>query len=940
MKEYIAIYHPAVILSGIITETGEKGTMDLPYSGISGSYTNAIAGMTVLLGSSYNSREYRLRLREATSSLLDVAENDYTFVSGTYFSIIAQWDLYPVYPFLDYEDEDIIEYKDRDIAYDDQNTNLGIIPIAGSHAACFVNETIHWSASGSVSMIDSSLSYQWTLNGTVSGSSSVQIPGDVAYPAAGNYYTRLQITDENAFTQDTFRYVTVIDKTNLPYSSWGRETMAGSRNSGGWMTNVWLRDYVGDVNANDVVIIFTDDDTIPHGNQSGRSKILLVGYVEEGTIQRDWASGKVIFTIASANSILKKQEGYGISLVYTDAGEAEQWYQMDGLSIKRGLYEYLKWNTTIFNSVDVRLNFTDVLTQYFDTAQASIWDALSSSIESSFYGDIAFDRLNTLYIEYHPARLGENSAGVLYQGEIARADWMGTPEIAEIQFPNISYLEVGGMLFDGGETILRLAGAPGNVPGYFGSAETIGGLSVGSMAELLQAAANIFASKNAQYPNNDIAFSHEHWNWDIAPVQSIGITIAPGETPRALNWDEKECHIAQLDIERSNEHFRSLFSVNCAEMRSGTDAEEIILPPPDIDNIPELPWPVITGTFLQPRLPIPDDPTDPIIIIPKFPPPDPTCMADFEAPPNGPFNTGIVGMFTSMDFRLPKSEFNHGNFWARTASHENRTKYVIHGKFEKLNAITGLYEETTEDTFYTLGLLHDDDIVSIGDRDALNDPRFRTGVFTGDANEWVNNLRLFMNTESSDYDGASAVYKANWGKVVTYGPLQYSVTPENNKKSVRVKTEMITFKPTSQYIIITINPVSGKSFADGYFYAKGFCYMQVLSGTGYYYNLELSANESGGDVYDFEGIYNTDDNQLVYADFDPILFHFDSADDDIKFQWSATGPRIKTLNSPYGKAYMDITFWRAPTYRITIYGIYLYNICVRSGGDIGGRTLW
>ena len=912
MNEFIAIYQPSIVLSAIVDETAEKAQASISFATLTGSYSSVKDGMDIWIGTEYNSRDIaRLRIKSIEDGAVELAEHDLTLVSGTYLTAKSIFGLYPVFPTIKYEDEVIVEYKDKDIAYTDDNTDQGIIPIAGAHSAIFAGESVYFDTSGTISLVGNALTYAWDFGDEV-GTSTSGTPGNYTYADSGYYTVELAVTDSEGKEQKTYRYVSVLTRDDLPYDSFIREDISGMRTAGGWRTRITLRESTSVITDNDVVVVFSDDSTLPSNNQPNRSKTLMVGYVIEGTILHNWQDASVSFEVGSASYILNRQETYGISLVSTVSGSASQWYQMDDLTLKRGFWEYFKWNTTILSSVDVRMDFTDVSTQYFDTEKTFAWDSIRAICEMSFYGYPCFDRLNTMWIQQHPGRVGSDTDSLPSNLAITKSAWIGMPEINQTPIDPVSYLEVGGMIYSGGtETGLRLAAAPGDVPQYFGSPESIPGLSVASFAELLSITANVFGYMNRQYRSVDFTMAQQQWQSDIAPLRNVPITVGAADTNRGITWSAKAFYAENIDIRRQSDTFRSVFDIELSEFAYGTESEEIILPVPTIPSIPDIPITIISGSFWEPSFPIvPDDPIpNPgpyILVLPTDP--QNGCIGDINYPGNGPFNTGIAGTYSTNDAFFPYVGCSPASFFIRTAAHVSKTKYILHAKFEKWNGTA--YAETDDDDFYSVVLYQDGEIIDVGDKQSFDDNQFREGTFTGDGSQWANGVGLLLNYNTIAID--SAVLTINAPGSITSS--SYDIQPFGEKAAVKFKsirdfagTRILSSKlavDSSAFNDVPVNydwtivTDAANRFTVGLSNTAATVY---TTGELYY------GGHSGYPAFDLNltGVHNSTTSNLYFG---CKMFPNNSILSDVLYLWTTAG------------------------YRITVYALNLYNVCMRTSG--------
>ena len=253
--------------------------------------------MTLLVGtSSGNDDVGRIRIRSATSSQFVVAENSISWADNLYLTVLRYWEVWPVYPRIisDPDDsENVIFYKDYDIAYTDQNSKFGSFVCAGPHRAAYIDEStgkarIYWSSEDTDPIKGTLSSYNWAFEGGSPTGSTSANPGYVEYDTPGHYVTRLQVTTSLGVTDTTYRYVSIYHKQGhgsyLPPQKWKLQDISGSRGEGGYTLSIRMYENLDAIKDGSVVVLFGDDyyggvKASLGGDSTGNSGIFLVGYV-------------------------------------------------------------------------------------------------------------------------------------------------------------------------------------------------------------------------------------------------------------------------------------------------------------------------------------------------------------------------------------------------------------------------------------------------------------------------------------------------------------------------------------------------------------------------------------------------------------------------------------------------------------------------------------
>jgi hypothetical protein len=110
------------------------------------------------------------------------------------------------------------------------------------------------------------------------------------------------------------------------------------------------------------------------------------------------------------------------------------------------------------------------------------------------------------------------------------------PQITERYFPEIAYVEYGGIVYDhnSGASTAILAGGPGVAPSYKGDIDHMEGMILTSQTQLNQIVGASYAYQNSRFPEIAVGIVGGYKNIDIAPLETIYITIPEDSTPRYI----------------------------------------------------------------------------------------------------------------------------------------------------------------------------------------------------------------------------------------------------------------------------------------------------------------------------------------------------------------------------------------------------------------------
>lgn len=546
------VFSPRVVMRALVNNpSASKGDRVIPFDTVStGSFASIEPGMTLLVGNTDGGADIgRIRIVSGSASQLVVSENsNIKWQDNKNLTVLRYWDLWPIFPRIISDpsnDENVIFYKDYDIAYSNQNFNLGTFANAGPHRPIFIENgtgTAYYSSTGTLNLLGNSLSYDWAFEGGNPTGSTSAHPGFVYYSGTGDYVTRLIVTDQATGQQDrTYRYVSVRRKIGeggvTPIVRWEMSTLSGSRDEGGYNVEFTVYDPV-DIDENCLIMLKADDDYGNYrgslgGNYPNHNDIFFVGYIDAGSIRFNAVYNYITFTATSVTGMMKKMTGFSVSVESTENPTA--WYQLRDMDARRAIYHYLKWHSTVLSVTDFAFNGTDYKLQYFDVDRTSLFDAVDNLMKSAYLGRLSADRQGKLWAEVDPMAYDNPTGSFVPVMSISNRDWMREPSVEEQVYDASSYIELGGIAYSGSTTgtfAALLSGAPGLAPSYHGSVEKLSGMALGGQTHLNQVSGNLWANRNQRFPRVTMEMSTPVRNLDIAPQEVVDVTIQPNDTIR------------------------------------------------------------------------------------------------------------------------------------------------------------------------------------------------------------------------------------------------------------------------------------------------------------------------------------------------------------------------------------------------------------------------
>jgi hypothetical protein len=629
---YMSIFQPRVVFQAQINGSLARGARTIPFDNItSGAVAAVEVGMTLWVGSTAGAKDIgKIRIKSKAASQFEVSENsNIAWADNLYITAIRYFELWPIFPRIIHnpaDDEDVIFYKDYDLAYTNQNSILGTFPCAGNHQALFAGEQVYYSATGSFNPLGDTLSYEWAFEGGTATGSASETPGFVTYPTPGHYVTRLMVSGSSGSNDTTYRYVSVYNRpgagSSPPISRWEVSSLGGSRDEGGYTASFRIHDTVS-VDENSVVVLFSEDfygstKQSLGGNSPNNEKIFFVGYVLQNSIRKNYQHSYTEFSVGSLTEVMKTALSFSVS-VESKASPA-YWFELLDMDCRRAIYHYLKWHTTALSISDFQFLGTDYKIQFFDADRTSMYDAIDNLMRNTLLGKVVSDRQGKVWMEVDARAYSNPTGSFTSVMEVTKRDWMNEPNIERAFSDRLSYYEAGGIHYSGvstGTFSALLACAPGSAPSFRGSIEMPDGLAIGGQPHLNSLVGNIYANVNSRLPRVAMEMAINTTNLDIAPQETVQMTLLAGDTvanipvnglylPNSIDWR----YSSRNQILSPNIDFVNLVSGPAGETigipesvqdagfdLGGWSVPQLQIPPLPILTIPPSLAAAISGTF-------------------------------------------------------------------------------------------------------------------------------------------------------------------------------------------------------------------------------------------------------------------------------------------------------------------------------------------------------
>lgn len=635
---YLSIYKPQTALACRVNNASiAKGDRVIAYDSVTeGNHELVEKDFIMLVGTTLGGSEKgRIRVRSADASEITVQANSHiNWADNDYITILRYVEIVPIYQRIIQDPANPLNtlwYKDYDIAYTDQNSVLGSFVCMGGHYAGFVDDNVYYTASGTNNFKGDALTYDWWMEGATTTGSSAGTPGYQSYSTAGHYVTRLEVDNASGGTDTSYRFVSLYDRpgegSNPPILQWEMDDLKESRQAAGGRTRIRIFEDIDEdvIRPNALVVIFGEDwwgntRNTWGGEDLNRSTTFFVGYIREGTINWDYRQGVVEFEVVSPTEIMKEVEAFSIDLTSsTDpAGQASSdanfpsgWTLLLDLDVERAIYHLLRWHSTVLQVMDVEFRGTDYELDSFSSDRTSIYDGVQTILNAALVGDAVCNRQGKLWLEISAMATDDAANSFDECMTMEKQFWMSEPSLEVMEINDLSYLEMGGVAYDGpaSDTFnAYLACAPGEEPGPQGSMEEIQGLALADQDQLNTLVGNIYAWRNAKYPRLDYYLSVPFKNINIAPQEIVRVDLDADDTPRRVTFSNKAFMVQEIGWQYDSKNKRLLQNIALHEVTQGFDGDTIVIP-----NVP--PTDGEDGGFDTPPISVPPIPP---ITIPAF----------------------------------------------------------------------------------------------------------------------------------------------------------------------------------------------------------------------------------------------------------------------------------------------------------------------------------
>lgn len=688
-RQFLTIFKPVMVFSGRVNQPDGFTTVDairqIPYDGATGDYTNVLADMTVLVGTTAGGSERGIcRARGATATdLLIGPVSEIAFQDNDYITVIRDFRIWSK-PMLAFGG---VYQADGVTSYSDQHSNFDPAPVLGPIACAL------WLQDGSAELVMDA-GDSWVIGSTISGYSwsaagpaAVVVTGPTTatplleFDTAGQYLVTCTVTAANGKIATGRRWVAVYDAENPPVNNFTLTgDPVGDWERGGWQFEVELYDEAAldDVQDGALVLLWSEDRYDSALTGAGYDSVIAVGWIAGESIR--WARGgsAVEFQVQGPHYFMDKLEAMAANLTDT-AITATTWLQIPSMTVDRAIWHHLHHRSTISSILDIRLTGDTRRLDIDDGSVGSLWGQMQS-LASKILARPACDRYGRLYVEIDVNLLPvADRSGIETVQAIQAGDVEGGISITVAQ-PRVARVETSGYAWSGTLAMPFWSRSPGRVYGRKGQTASRDYILVKDQAQLNELTGLLMGKENNPYPRVDIPLGQLNRLHDIIPQRYVTLSVQASDTPRKIVWINQKLIVRRVE---------GLFAVDleCEAETQPYPAVKVIPPSTPNDNWstpdPGLPEsePLVppNNPYFPPTDTIPGDPGgggD------SNPPPTSECVDNINAPPNGPYSVGLSG--TVYNAGPTRTTYGSLPCYVRSFSHEHPTIVYMAARFQKL----------------------------------------------------------------------------------------------------------------------------------------------------------------------------------------------------------------------------------------------------------------
>lgn len=550
---YMSIHVPAVVFRGTVTGSPARGSNQITVVTVSGDLTDAVAGQTILVGTSSGDDDVtRRRFRSQAAGVITLDENSVLWEDGQHVTILQNWELWPVFPFIMTEDPYTF-FKDKDISYSDQNDASDPVAIIASNnfAGFIYGASRQFSIDGSDSYATAEgatiVSYAWSsTGGTISNPTVASTTITFTTPNSDGDWLFLTVTDSNGKSHTTRRVMFVHAKSgaHVPHANFSlQQSPTGDWNEGGWRSVIvkFIDASVARVPKGALVLLWSEEFYNGERVQIGDGRTNeMCGYIRDETITIDRASNTTTFEITTLHGLMRRHKMFSVSL--EDSTAPDTWYKYKDLTVPRAVHHFWRWHSTLFDITNVFLPMSNTIrvVAVDDFVNGDLYSMVNTfALEHGIFAHVCCNKFGEVHLEVDVQMLSDTLRdGITTVMDITDEDRRDDPPL---QIPrsierSVSYVMLSGTSYDGTTSTPLIAKSPGEVPNTDGPSDiSMERQVLEDQDDANEKVGRVDAVANNVFRRIPVAFAGNYSFADIVPQEWYTTTITADDNNREIS---------------------------------------------------------------------------------------------------------------------------------------------------------------------------------------------------------------------------------------------------------------------------------------------------------------------------------------------------------------------------------------------------------------------
>lgn len=508
----------------------------LTYDNASGTLTDVLPGMTVLVGSTPGAWDKGLaRVRKAwTTNTAYIGEtSEIEWEDNLYLTVIDEFSIWARHLRVAANGT---AWMDYDIAYSDQHSAFAPVPCLGP------DRVLKLTGASVSTQLDASAS--WVIGSTISGyawsvlrGSATLVNANTATPtltatAAGRILLQCTVTAANGKTSVGYRNVYVYDVSNPP-TEITLEDFNGSYERGGFEFSFSLptppgfspRDYCK-------VILFADEHPQSIGPISGAENVLAIGWLDASECQLDDKSGTSTLSVKGAHYWLDKITSYpsGIENV---RNAPNAWTKMQNLTVDKALWHLLYWRSTLYHCADFFVTGDTRQATALQAPTGSLWAQVKTLGQESILAAPVCDPYSRLFVQVDANYLQEAERGGIPEIMTLTKDDYASIGVSLTRAPEVARVDLSGVAVVNGTGQAIFSLSFGHIFGRFGQVIQKDRLLLSNQTQANTLAGLVLANENKRH-QFAVALISPVRLITLAPRQYLNLSIDAPDSPEGI----------------------------------------------------------------------------------------------------------------------------------------------------------------------------------------------------------------------------------------------------------------------------------------------------------------------------------------------------------------------------------------------------------------------